>query len=208
MIQGFSELSGAGRYHLMTQLIIPRPIAWVLTRSPAGTLNLAPFSYFNAVSSEPALIMISCGRRSDAARNLKDTARSIRETGQCVVHLASHEQMNLVEATAADLAPDQSEVETFGVSVTEVTVPGFTLPRVTEAPVALFCKRHDEHELSPSGQLIIYLQIEAAFVRDEICRKDGKGRLVVDAELFNPLARLGAGLYSNLGKPSRPASKT
>ena len=56
------ELSPANAYFLMTQTIIPRPIAWVLSENETGTYNLAPFSYFNAVSSDPAVFMLSVGK--------------------------------------------------------------------------------------------------------------------------------------------------
>jgi flavin reductase (DIM6/NTAB) family NADH-FMN oxidoreductase RutF len=60
----FSDFTAAQRYHLMTQTIIPRPIAWALTDSDNGSYNLAPFSYFTAVSSEPALLMLSVGKKA------------------------------------------------------------------------------------------------------------------------------------------------
>ena len=77
----FSDFSASQRYHLMTQTIIPRPIAWVLTDSSSNAekdnFNLAPFSYFTAVSSEPPILMLSVGKKPNG--DDKDTLINVRE---------------------------------------------------------------------------------------------------------------------------------
>ena len=86
------SLSPARAYHLMIQSIVPRPIAWVLSDNGDTTLNLAPFSYFNAVCSDPPVLMLSIGRKPDGSD--KDTARNIVERSQFVVHIP-HREMAL-----------------------------------------------------------------------------------------------------------------
>ena len=71
MIIQFADLKPLQRYHMMTQTIIPRPIAWVLTENDNGSSNLAPFSYFTALCSDPALVVLSIGKKPDGS--LKDT---------------------------------------------------------------------------------------------------------------------------------------
>lgn len=83
----FKTLSSSERYHLMTQTVIPRPIAWVLTESSKANYNLAPFSYFTAVSSQPPLMMFSIGKKPTGER--KDTVVNLERQQHCVVHIAS-----------------------------------------------------------------------------------------------------------------------
>src|SRR5690606_22743938 len=77
-------------YKLLTATVVPRPIAWVVTRSPEGRLNAAPFSFFNAFSAEPPLVAIGIGSRDGMP---KDTARNINLTGQFVVNLVPEQAM-------------------------------------------------------------------------------------------------------------------
>ena len=90
----FSDFSANQRYHLMTQTIIPRPIAWVLTDSGDASYNLAPFSYFTAVSSKPALLMISVGKKPNGDN--KDTLTNILKNKKMVIHIASDDQADIV----------------------------------------------------------------------------------------------------------------
>jgi len=116
MIIDFSNYSASQRYHLMTQTIIPRPIAWALTASNLNSLplnnnneiNLAPFSYFTAVSSEPAILMISVGKKPNG--DAKDTLVNVLKNKKMVIHIASEQQAELVTQTAATLPYGQSEL--------------------------------------------------------------------------------------------------
>ena len=79
MIIDFTQLPPASIYHTMTQTVVPRPIAWVLTSHDNGQWNVAPFSYFNAVSSHPPLVSLSVGRKRDGSRKIPGTTlRSTR----------------------------------------------------------------------------------------------------------------------------------
>ena len=99
----FSDYSSSERYHLMTQTIVPRPIAWVLTESDKSNnqqsnYNLAPFSYFTAISSDPAILMISLTKKTDGGD--KDTLINILKNKKMVIHIASDTQGELVTKTA------------------------------------------------------------------------------------------------------------
>ena len=88
MIIDINSLSGDRVYHTLTQTLIPRPVAWVLSdNGESDNLNLAPFSYFTAVSSKPALLMISIGKKPDGV--LKDTRLNLIQRKKCVVDIAS-----------------------------------------------------------------------------------------------------------------------
>ncbi|WP_413700946.1 flavin reductase family protein [Psychromonas sp. KJ10-10] len=105
----FSQFSASERYHIMTQTIIPRPIAWALTESSHDNYNLAPFSYFTAVSSQPALLMLSVGKKPNGES--KDTLTNIINNKNMVIHIASMNQAECVTQTVATLAHGESELE-------------------------------------------------------------------------------------------------
>ncbi len=94
---------------LMFNLIVPRPIAWITTVSKNGVVNLAPFSFYNGITSKPPLIMVSVGKRKDGTP--KDTARNIRETGQFVVNLVTEEFLKPMVESGKDFPPEESEVK-------------------------------------------------------------------------------------------------
>ena len=95
-------------YKLLIGSIIPRPIAFVTSVAEDGTVNGAPFSYFNIVSSNPPMISISVQRKNGIR---KDTARNIFEKKEFVVHIVDNENVDKINSTAASMAPDESEVE-------------------------------------------------------------------------------------------------
>jgi flavin reductase (DIM6/NTAB) family NADH-FMN oxidoreductase RutF len=95
-------------YKLLTNLVVPRPIAWVTSLGETGVINLAPFSFFNAVGSDPLYIVIRIGVRDSGAP--KDTARNIQASGEFVVNLVTEDLFNSMNVSAADFPPDQSEV--------------------------------------------------------------------------------------------------
>ena len=74
-----TALAPATRYKLLTAVVLPRPIAWVTTISPAGVVNAAPFSFFNVFGQDPALLVLGLEHHADG--RMKDTARNIRDTG-------------------------------------------------------------------------------------------------------------------------------
>src|SRR5690554_2150810 len=108
MFVDFTEMSGSYIYHLMTQTIIPRPIAWILTENTDATFNVAPFSYFTAVSSSPPLLMVSIGKKSDGTN--KDTLVNIKRTGKAVIHIASMNELAMVNTSSEELPANDSEV--------------------------------------------------------------------------------------------------
>ena len=99
-------------YEVLTSLVVPRPIAWVSTMSAEGLLNLAPFSFYNAVCDEPPVILLSISKREDGRR--KDTARNILSTGEFVINLVSEELIKEVKISSEDFPPEVNEFEKAG----------------------------------------------------------------------------------------------
>ncbi|MCG9679091.1 flavin reductase family protein [Vibrio sp. Isolate24] len=188
-----STLAPTQMYHLMTQTVIPRPIAWVLTDSGDADYNLAPFSYFTPISSNPPLLMFSVGKKPTG--EIKDTTRNILETGRMVVHIANAEMAERVTQTSATLPHGQSEVALAELELTEFE--GFELPRIKGCPIAFGCKLFEVKEIGETPQSLIFAQIEDIYIAPEVIG-DNQERLVVDALKVNPLSRLGGSQYANL----------
>ena len=205
----FNGMKPAAVYALMTQTIVPRPIAWVLTRNADDSLNLAPFSYFNAVSSDPPTIMLSMGKHTDGRE--KDTRINIRERTEFVVHIAHREQAELMTATSASLQAGASEIDqaaaTFGAdAVSLAPMPGSSLPRLSSCRVAFACRQEQTHEIGP--QAVVLARVTDVWLDDAIVGEDAKGRVKVDAVALDALGRLGGGEYITSGeviKVERPA---
>ncbi|WP_159739744.1 flavin reductase family protein [Vibrio atypicus] len=190
-----STLAPTQIYHLMTQTIVPRPIAWVLTESGEQNYNLAPFSYFAPVSSNPPLMMFSVGKKPTG--EIKDTTRNALETGKMVVHIASVDLAELVTQTAATLDHGESEVSANDIDLVEFE--GFELPRIKACPIAFGCSLFEVKELGETPQSLIFAQIETIYIDDSVLG-DRTDRVVVDAMSVNPLSRLGGSEYAVLEK--------
>jgi len=197
MLLDFSELETSERYHLMTQTIIPRPIAWVLTDSGSENYNLAPFSYFTALSTEPALLMISVTKKPNG--DVKDTLSNVLKNKKMVIHIASDEQAELVTKTAATL--DHGESELTDTDLTTVAFEGFDLPRVAECNIAYGCELYDIKEIGDAPQTLIFVEVKQLYINDKVLNTDNPDRIKVAADKVKPLARLGGGEYASLKKP-------
>ncbi|BFM07976.1 flavin reductase family protein [Halioxenophilus aromaticivorans] len=194
MIKHLAELSPNKRYRLITQCLVPRPVAWVLTGNADDSYNLAPFSYFGGVASDPPLLMLSIGKKPDGSD--KDTRKNIAERGDFVVHIPTGPEAEIVTATSASLDYGQSEVsaqaletETFG---------DFSLPRLKAAKIAFACSRYRLEEITPS-QAMILGEIKTIYVADDIA-SETDGKVMVDTQKLNPLSRLGGNDYGLLGE--------
>lgn len=190
----FDQLSGNQRYHLITQTITPRPIAWIMTKNENESFNLAPFSYFAPISSDPALLMVSIGNKTtDVA---KDTKHNLVREKECVLHIPSGDLVNAVNQSAATLTYGESELPITGLTLTDFTT---TLPRIKEAKVALHCKLFDMHTLGNASFNAIYLEITDLYVDEDLVTEEN-ARIYINNEKLNPLARLGGDDYALLGE--------
>lgn len=191
----FAEYSESEIYFLMTQSVIPRPVAWVLTQNTTGNYNLAPFSYFTAVTSNPPLLMFSVGCKADGSQ--KDTSVNFLREKRCVIHIASEQQLAVLNQTAANLPYAQSEIEANNLPL--IPWPQAGLPRVTDAPLAMACELYRHDVIGNDGQNVFYAEVKALHVADD-CIKTLNNRLLIDSAAIAPIARLGAGEYASLGQ--------
>ena len=170
----------ATNYKLLTNLVVPRPIAWVSTINHAGVINLAPFSFFNAVGSEPPYVVVSIGRRDDGTA--KDTANNIVQSGEFVVNLVTESLLMAMNISAADFPPDQSELTAVGL-LAERSVK-IQPPRVAAAQASLECKLF---QTLPLGANTLFIgEVVMFHVSEQLV---GDRRHIND---FEPIGRLGS----------------
>ena len=129
-------LNFEGFNRVLTGVVVPRPIAFVSTMSPGGVVNLAPYSFFNAVSYNPPTIVFSSSR--SAGYKSKDTLRNIEETGQFVVNIVVDSIAEAMNKTSAEFPEDVDEFEIAG--LTQAPSETIKAPRVAESPVNMECK--------------------------------------------------------------------
>ena len=187
MILDPRSLTTSDVYRFLISAVVPRPIAFVSTVSADGGINLAPFSYFNAISSDPPLVAIAV---SDREGDPKDTLRNIRETKEFVVNVVSEPLLDAMVNTAGDWPRGTSE---FGPSgLTPAPSERVRPPYVAESPLQLECVLHREFTLGNS--VLVVGEVVLARVRDEVLT-DGR----VDAAKLAPVGRLGGEFYAPLG---------
>lgn len=190
----FADYSENDIYFLMTQSIIPRPIAWILTENTNGSMNLAPFSYFTAVSSAPPLVLFSVGSKN--AGQQKDTTVNFLREKRCVIHIAHEQQLVALNQSAANLPYGESEVEAN--QLAWQAWPEAGMPRLKDAPLAMACDLYRHDVIGDGEQNIFYAEVKHLYVADACIRQE-KQRLIIDSQAVAPLARLGAGEYAALG---------
>ncbi len=151
-----TQQTPANNYKLLTNLVVPRPIAWVTTQNSAGVLNLAPFSFFNAVGSNPLYVVVSIGLND--AGGPKDTLANILASGEFVINLVTEDLFEAMNISAADFPPDQSEMDAAGLDAAPSV--HVNVPRVARAQVSLECKLHDTVALGVNtlviGQVVMF----------------------------------------------------
>ena len=176
---------GAGSfYSFLTSVVVPRPIAWVSSRSPEGVDNLAPHSFFTVSSVDPPIVQFtSVGR--------KDSLLNVEQTGEFVISLAPEGLFEQVNATGTDFPADVSEFDAVGIE----REPSLRVapPRVARSPVALECKLHTALTFG-LGTVVMGRVVHA--VVDEEALEDGRPAI----ERLAPLSRLGANEWGTHGQ--------
>lgn len=196
-----ADLQRRDVYKLMTGSIVPRPIAWVSTLSQDGQRNIAPFSYFSAVSAAPPLLLFCPGTRSTDGGQ-KDTYQNVRDTGEFVVNIVNEETVQAMNITAVEAAPTVDEFELAGLT----SLPSKTIhaPRVAQAPIHFECKVHDIVNAG-DGHIVIGLITYMHF--SEAVYQEGH---YIDTQALRPVARLAGGNYAHITdifKLDRPPSQ-
>jgi len=196
----------------MTDLVAPRPIAWVSSEDGQGRRNLAPFSYFQAVCSRPPMIVLAIAWHPDG--RMKDTLANILERREFVVSQVSEPWLAAMNATSADFPPEVSEWSAVGVPAEPATVVG--PPRVAGALAHLECRLRQATPLGvgapgkPSSTLVLAEVVHFAVHADLLVR-DARGRLLpIDPARLAAVGRLGGIGYTrctdrvSLARPEPP----
>lgn len=184
------DLETEDSYRLITGIVVPRPIAWVTTLSATGSVNLAPFSMFTAVSPKPPLLAICIGRNAGV---YKDTARNILAREEYVIHIADFLHLDALHLSSSEFAPDISEVEQAGLA----TVPSeeIAVPRLRDAPVGMECRFRECLEFGTTRTRMIVGEVVMFHFRDGLVQ-NGK----IATQELDPIARLGGPTYARLGE--------
>ncbi len=166
----------------LTALVVPRPIGWITTLSPTGVVNLAPYSFFNAVASNPPFVMF-------ASAGPKHSQRNAEATGEFVTNLTTWELREEMNITSADVGPEVSEPELAKLAMTPSVV--VKPPRVARTPVAFECRYVKTVDLpgqdgKPHPFAIVIGEVVSIFIDDSAIVN---GR--VDLSAARPIARLG-----------------
>ena len=187
-----NSLNNKDRYKLMIGAIVPRPIAWVSTVSVNGELNLAPFSYFTAVCTDPMTLLFCPGWSALRGRN-KDTQINIEQTGEFVINITNEATKEAMNLTATEFEADVDEFTWAG--VTPAPSKTIQVPRVAEAPIAFECKLQQIVVVKEGvgGGTAVFGEVQAIHVRDDIYENG-----YILPEKLQPIGRLAGSTYAHI----------
>ena len=172
-----NNTTAGGFYKLLTASVVPRPIAWVSSRSADGVDNLAPFSFFSVSSTNPPIVQFT------TVGGFKNSSDNARATGQFVINITTESMIDLVNATSAGFAEDVNEFEAVGVASEPAAVVDCL--RVRDSPVSIECVLHQIIEVGNSQ--VVMGRVVAVSVATSVAAADGHP----DFAKLAPLARLG-----------------
>jgi flavin reductase (DIM6/NTAB) family NADH-FMN oxidoreductase RutF len=191
MVINPSTLDRRQRYRLLISTVAPRPIAWVSTCNSDGQTNLAPFSFFQALSGTPPLVMISVGKREGRP---KDTLRNIQDTGEFVINMVDETVAERMNLTAGEYGP---EVDEFALTqLTPAPSEVVSVPRVAESPVNMEARLTQVVPLIGSDYSIVIGEIVRWHIADGLLAPDG----LIDIAKIRPIARLARDEYTKFGE--------
>ncbi len=182
-------VSARERYQLMTSLVVPRPIGWLSTWGPDGVPNLAPFSYFAAISVDPMLVCVSIGQRR---RELKDSIVNVRARGAFCVNVVTESLIEAMNESSANVPPDVDEFELAGLGL--AVSPRVDAPYVAECPAVLECEFRQEVDLGGAPNALVIAEVVG--VRLDPALEFEEGTMVVLPEQLRPVGRLGGEAYA------------
>jgi flavin reductase (DIM6/NTAB) family NADH-FMN oxidoreductase RutF len=193
MIIDVSSADVLSVYRALVGVVVPRPIAWVTTVDSSGTVNLAPFSFFNAFGANPPIVVFSPTLRRDGSK--KDTLLNVEAVGEFVVNTAVEDLAQKLNATSAELPRGQSEADFAGIAL----APSVKVrpPRVAESPVHLECIVRQIMPMGdgPLAPNLVIGEIVLIHIEDRLLDATG----AVDPRKLRAIARLGGSDYCRTG---------
>jgi flavin reductase (DIM6/NTAB) family NADH-FMN oxidoreductase RutF len=185
-----SSLSPMEAYRLLISAVIPRPIAFVTSLNASKVVNAAPFSFFNAITGNPPLIMISVERKNGVQ---KHTAENILARKEFVVNLVDEELTHAMNIASASFPPDISEIEQANIRLLPSARIG--VPRIEESPVNLECTLCHHLAIGNEPTDLLIGEVVQFHVKDELYDEGA-----IDHKNFKPIARLGNNAYMKAGE--------
>ncbi len=185
MLIDFSRTEAPTRYKLMSQSIVPRPIAWIVTEN--SSLNIAPFSFFSGIASNPPTVMVAVGPKKDGTP--KDTLQNIRTTKKCVICSVAPEALEKMHYSSAELGAAVDEAEHFNIE-TEKVYDDYP-PIIKGAPSAFFCTLTQEVNLEGSKTIPLFLNIDHMYLDEKHVNDNLHFELDVIARMGKAYAKLG-----------------
>ncbi|MGA7159758.1 MAG: flavin reductase family protein [Bacteroidota bacterium] len=179
------KLSPRETYNLLVSAVVPRPIAFITTLSKDERVNAAPYSFFNAITSSPPLVMISAGRKKGA---MKHTAENILGRKEFVINIITETVLHSMKISSADFPTD---IEQTNLSL----LPSISIatPRIAESPVQFECVLYRHIEVGNEPADLIIGEVARIHVKDELYSKGA-----IDQHGLRPIARMGENYYATI----------
>jgi flavin reductase (DIM6/NTAB) family NADH-FMN oxidoreductase RutF len=188
------SLEQSAIYKLLTGAVIPRPIGWISSISEDGILNLAPFSFFNAVGDDPPHVMFSTVRGNNTN---KDTLNNVLATKQFVVNMVTEDLVERMNTTSQPVPSNESEFDL--ANLTPIASTKVKPPRVKESPITMECELVHHYTLENhkyGGATMIIGRIVMFHVDESVLLDNYK----INLDTYKPVARLAGSNYSKLGE--------
>jgi flavin reductase (DIM6/NTAB) family NADH-FMN oxidoreductase RutF len=185
-----ATLSSDAAYYWQIATILPRPIAWVSTLNDDGSTNLAPFSFFTGVSSDPPTCLICVSRQGNGRK--KDTWTNVERTGEMVIHVVTDALAQQMNVTSRSFPYGVDEIAEAG--LTKVASEKVAVPRIAESPVAMECKLDRIVEVGREGEgtAVILAEILLWHVDDAVVGANGR----IDLGKLDAVGRLAGASYT------------
>jgi flavin reductase (DIM6/NTAB) family NADH-FMN oxidoreductase RutF len=161
MILDYEKIDDLNKYKIMSDTVVPRPIAWIVTEDN-GVLNAAPFSYFIPISSNPAALIVSIGIKDDGSP--KDSLANILKTKKATICFANKDNVDKVKLCSTMLKKEQSEIKEYDIEVQKI-LEDFP-PMISSSQSALFCEYYDTVKI-PGKTTPLILEIKKQFIEDD-----------------------------------------
>lgn len=161
MILDYEKIDDLTKYKIMSDTVVPRPIAWIITEDN-GILNAAPFSYFIPISSNPATLIVSIGIKDDGTP--KDSLANILKTKKATICFANKDNVDKVKLCSTMLKKEQSEIKEYDIEVQKI-LEDFP-PMISSSQSALFCEYYDTVKI-PGKTTPLILEIKKQFIEDD-----------------------------------------
>ena len=196
MLIDLAKIDAKHIHPILTQAVIPRPVAWVLSQNSGGDYNLAPYSFFTVITTKPPILMVSVGKKpSDGS--FKDTRVNLEARKQFVVHIGSQRHARAMTESSRHLDHGESELNHLDLEL--VQEEGWPMPRLADCTVAFYCELREVIEMGDTPQSLVFGNIKQVFVDDSVASINEQGRYLFDAKAIDPIARLGGSEYGTLG---------